>query len=177
MTRPFAAALLAGLAALASCGGGEPEPAPAPPPSEPSAAEPDSPTTADAADAADGTDAPKGPARVTVDHVLVGVKSPRFRQGRHDAAKAKALAYDLLDSLRRGADWDVVKREFSEDPPPGGPYALANHGVSLRRGEKGRGEMVKGFGDVAFSLEVGEIGIVDHGPDSPFGYHVVKRTK
>jgi hypothetical protein len=119
---------------------------------------------------------PTGPPRVTVDHILVGVKSARF-PGRWSAEKAKGVAHDLLDRLRKGGDWDAAKRDFSDDPPPGGPYSLANHGVRPQGDETARGGMVKGFGDVAFSLDVGEIGITDHGPDSPFGYHVIRRTK
>ena len=41
-----------------------------------------------------------------------------------------------------------------------------------------RGRMVKSFGDVAFSLEVGEVGLAEHdATTSPFGWHVIKRLE
>ncbi len=41
-----------------------------------------------------------------------------------------------------------------------------------------RGRMAKGFGDVGFSLQVGEIGLAEyHLKDSPFGWHIIKRIK
>lgn len=40
------------------------------------------------------------------------------------------------------------------------------------------GGLVPGFGDMAFSLAVGEIGIVDFDPaKSPFGWHIIKRIQ
>ncbi|MDP7062103.1 MAG: peptidylprolyl isomerase [Planctomycetota bacterium] len=39
-----------------------------------------------------------------------------------------------------------------------------------------RAQMVSGFGDTAFSLEVGEVGICNHDPAaSRFGWHIIKR--
>jgi hypothetical protein len=124
-------------------------------------------------------DAGKEPSWVTVDHILIAAKGDRIPNPRHaDPEEAKALAYRLLDELEKGADWDALKRKYSEDPPPGGPYALANHGVSPRKGEFERRSMAKCFGDVAFSLEIGEIGIADYDPKTcPFGWHIIKRIR
>jgi len=134
----------------------------------------------------------KEPDFVEVDHILIGVKGPRMPKGLAPE-EAKTLAYDLLDQLRDGADWAALKKEHSLDKqpgkPPGGPYAMVNHGVPLDAGGPGaykRGQMVAAFGDVGFKLEVGEIGIADYHPKppapgkrppSPFGYHIIKRTK
>ncbi len=39
-----------------------------------------------------------------------------------------------------------------------------------------RGQMVPGFGNIGFNLEVGEIGISNFSKiDSPFGWHIIKR--
>jgi hypothetical protein len=55
---------------------------------------------------------------------------------------------------------------------------MANKGVKPRSGnEYPRDGMVAAFGNVGFVLEVGEIGIADYSPDSPFGFHIIKRTK
>lgn len=119
------------------------------------------------------------PDRITIDHILIGVKGPRFPQGRRAEAAARSAAYELLEKLKAGGDWDAAKRTNSEDPPPGGPYALANRGVRPSGpGEYGRDTMVPGFGDVGFALAVGAIGIADFDAvKSPFGYHIIKRVK
>ena len=117
--------------------------------------------------------------RITVDHILIGVRSPSFGEGRHTMAEAKKLAYELLAKLKTGGDWAALKREHSDDPPPGGPYAMANRGVKpAGRGEYPRDGMVPAFGDVGFALKVGEIGIADHdAAKSPFGFHLIQRVK
>ena len=117
--------------------------------------------------------------RISVDHILIGVRSPSFSQGKRTAAEAKALAYDLFVKLQAGGDWAAAKREHSEDPPPGGPYAMANRGVKPSSGnEYPRDGMVPAFGDVGFTLKVGEIGIADFdAAKSPFGFHLIKRVK
>jgi parvulin-like peptidyl-prolyl isomerase len=117
------------------------------------------------------------PERIEVDHILIGVTSPKFA-GKRAAADAKKVAYDLLAKLKAGGDWAKTKREYSEDPPPGGPYALSNRGVKPGKGEYAREMMVPAFGNVGFVLTVGEIGVADHDArTSPFGYHLIKRTK
>ena len=125
------------------------------------------------------------PERIAVDHILIGVQSRDFPNGKYSADEARKVAYGLLDQLKAGADWDALRRQHSEDrpgpgQPPGGPYAMTNNGVVPRRGEYPRGRMVAAFGDVGFGLEVGEIGIADYDPrpkQSPFGYHIIKRVK
>jgi hypothetical protein len=120
----------------------------------------------------------RGPDRIVVDHILIGVKSPSFPDGKRNAADAKTLAYALLAKLQAGADWATAKREHSEDPPPGGPYAMANRGVRpAGRGEYPRDGMVPAFGDVGFALAVGAIGLADHDArTSPFGFHLIRRV-
>ena len=51
---------------------------------------------------------------------------------------------------------------------------VANHAESIFL----RTEMARAFGDVGFSLEVGELGVADFDPStSPFGYHIIKRVE
>jgi hypothetical protein len=41
-----------------------------------------------------------------------------------------------------------------------------------------RDDMVPGFGEVGFSLAVGEVGLLEYDPvKSPFGYHIIKRVQ
>jgi len=118
------------------------------------------------------------PDHISVDHILIGVKSPSFPDGKRDAAAARAFAYELLGKIQAGADWAASKRLHSEDPPPGGPYGLANRGVKpTGRGEYPRDQMVPAFGDVGFGLEIGAVGMADFDArKSPFGFHLIKRV-
>ena len=118
---------------------------------------------------------------ITIDHILIGVKGDNGLKSTRTVAEARTFAYDLLTKLRAGADWGTAKRANSEDPPPGGPYSLAdsNRGVKpSSSGEYARNSMVPAFGDVGFTLAVGEIGIADYdATTSPFGFHIIKRVK
>ena len=120
----------------------------------------------------------KEPDHILVDHILIGVRHPKLAGVTRTPEEARKHAYDLLERLKGGADWDALKREHSADPPPGGPYGLANHGVSPGPDEHPRSGMVRAFGDVGFELEVGEMGIADHDATvSPYGFHIIKRVK
>ena len=81
--------------------------------------------------------------------------------------------------MKAGGDWAAAKSENSEDPAPGGPYSLANHGVATSTpNESKRSDMVAAFGDVGFGLAVGEMGMADYDArKSPFGFHIIKRVK
>lgn len=115
---------------------------------------------------------------VLVDHILIGVRGPGLPSAKRTDAEAKVFAQQLLEKLRGGADWAAAKSEHSEDPPPGGPYGMSNRGVRPDRGEYPRDQMAPAFGDVSFSLSVGEIGLASFDPrTSPFGYHIIRRVK
>ena len=114
-----------------------------------------------------------------VDHILIGVRG-RLPNETRTPAEAAELAKKLMDQLKSGdGDWASLKRRYSADPPPGGPYKLANNGVTpAGPNEFPRGGMVPAFGDVGFKLEVGEIGLAEYdATKSPYGYHIIKRTK
>jgi hypothetical protein len=119
---------------------------------------------------------------IVIDHILIGVRTNAFPQGKRDASEAKSFAYGLVEKLKAGGDWDALKKEHSEDGSPGhpgGPYAMADRGVAkIQAGEFGRDEMVPAFGDVGFHLAIGEIGVADYHPQrSQFGFHIIKRVK
>ena len=119
------------------------------------------------------------PDHITVDHILIGVKTAKLPDATRDVAQARQLAYKLLDQIEHGGDWAALKKLYSDDPPPGGPYRMANNGSEPRdEGEHARGKMVKGFGDVSFSLKVGEIKMADYDvKTSPYGFHIIKRVR
>lgn len=147
---------------LAACGGKDEAP---PPPPAPSPA--------------------KGePPRVVVDRILIcfegnsqGLESYRPRE------EARKLAYSLLERIRGGADFELLKQEYSDDPAKttGLPYIVCNYGVRhvLRRDripEIPRGVM---FGQLPFSLAPGDVGILDYEPPkiAPAGWDIVKRIR
>lgn len=117
------------------------------------------------------------PAAVTVKHVLVSFEGAQRSQQSRSKEEALQLAYRVLNEAREGGDFDALMKAHSDDPGPG-EYPMVNTGVEPRPGEAPRTGMVKAFGDVAFTLRVGQVGFADHDEtDSPFGFHVIKRVK
>jgi parvulin-like peptidyl-prolyl isomerase len=57
---------------------------------------------------------------------------------------------------------------------------MANAGVEpdSAKEEYSRTRMVKGFGDMSFSLAVGEVGLAPYDPaSSKYGWHIIKRLE
>ena len=78
-------------------------------------------------------------------------------------AKTKAEADSIVLELRRGADFAVAARRFSQDP------GSKEQGGSLNWFR--RGVMVPEFEKVAFSLRPG---MISDPVESPFGYHIIQ---
>ena len=117
---------------------------------------------------------------VTVQHILIGFQgtlpNKNVTRTRDEAAK---LADELLGKAKAGADFDALVKEYTDDSHPG-IYKIANLGLQANpaAGVYPRGGMVKAFGDVGFSLEVGEIGVAVYEPDaSKYGWHIIKRVE
>ena len=155
----FAAAILA-MAALGCGGGAEPAPEPKPEPKPEVKVKRGGPE----------------PEHVLVAHVLIafqgtGTKATRTREA------AEKLAGDVLAKARKGDDFNKLMRDYSDDLGDG-VYGMANHRVNPVGEEIERRNMVSGFGDAAFQLEVGEIGIAAYDPaKSKYGWHIIKRLK
>lgn len=121
---------------------------------------------------------------IQVQHILIGFKDAVGFQGNPPAKaatrtqeEAKKLADDLLVKAKAGEDFDKLVTDNTDDQPPG-IYGMANDGVTPAQGEAPRTGMVQAFGDVGFSLKVGEISMAEYDPKvSPFGYHIIKRIK
>ncbi len=125
--------------------------------------------------AAPGPDAPAAaahaePTEIGAQHLLVMHKdSQRVPPGiTRTKDEARARAADALAKLKGGKPFDDAVREYSDEPgakdrnPPGSLGTFA------------KGAMVPAFSDAAFKLAVGaQSGVVE----TPFGFHVIKRTK
>ena len=118
------------------------------------------------------------PDHVQVQHILIGFQgSVPGTPIRRSKDEAKKLAYDLLAKAQAGENFDGLVKEHTDDSPPG-IYGMSNRGVATGPREYARDGMVGAFGDVGFTLGVGEYGVADHDPKtSPYGYHVIKRVK
>jgi hypothetical protein len=121
------------------------------------------------------------PARVEPDHVrtqhiLIGFgSSVPGRPLDRTAAEAEALVQTLGAAIEDGADFGELVQDYSDDSFPG-IYALSNTGITPQDGEYPRNNFVAAYGDVAFSLDPGEVGVATYHPvRSPYGWHIIKR--
>ncbi len=110
----------------------------------------------------------KMPTRVGARHMLVmharSLQKPENVKRTREEAKARAE--QCLAALRSGAAWESVVGECSDEP-----------GAAERAGDLGvfeRGAMVKAFSDAAFQLEVNAISDL---VETPYGFHIIQRTK
>jgi peroxiredoxin len=122
----------------------------------------------------------QGPDHVRVQHLLIAfegsVPGKNIERSKEDAAK---LAAEVFERAKGGEDVSGLVKKHTSDVVPG-IYSLANFNVEIDDDieESERGNMVQSFGDVAFSLEVGEIGMTEyHSIKSRFGWHIIKRLE
>jgi hypothetical protein len=131
--------------------------APASPPPAPSSAEP----------AASTPPAP-APDAIIAQHILVAYKgAKRTPKGvSRSKAEAKARAAEALAKVRAGTSFEDAVKEYSDDA-----------GSADRLGSVGkfrRDQMDPAFSAAAFALAVGQVSDV---VETPFGFHVIKRTQ
>lgn len=115
---------------------------------------------------------------IAVQHLLIGFAgSIPGRPVTRTLSEADSLAGSLHIRVRAGEDFDSLVQVYTDDSYPG-IYRLANTGVTPAEGEYPRSGMIQGFGDGAFSLEVGGTTLVPYDPrSSPYGFHIIKRLQ
>ena len=112
--------------------------------------------------------APEAQATVSASHILVAYAGalradPSIKRTKEEAQKRAA---SLVARAKKGEDFAKLADSASDDPS-----AKMNHGAL---GSFTKERMVKPFSDAAFALKPGEIA----GPvETPFGFHVIKRTE
>ncbi|HUO05669.1 MAG TPA: SurA N-terminal domain-containing protein [Candidatus Binataceae bacterium] len=99
------------------------------------------------------------PEEARAHHILIAVPA-----GASDAdkAKAKAKAQDVLKQAQSGGDFAALASKYSDDP------GSRHQGGDL--GTFGRGQMVKPFENMVFSMKPGQISFVE----TQFGFHVIR---
>jgi len=106
------------------------------------------------------------PKEIAASHILISYKGAERSEATRTKEEARALAEEVLAKARaEGADFAALAREYSDGP-------TAEKGGDL--GTFGRGKMAQAFEEAAFKLKVGEISDV---VETPFGFHIIKRTK
>lgn len=111
---------------------------------------------------------PEQPEDIGASHILIMYRgslraAPTITRTQ---AEARARAEEVLRRVRAGEDFSRLAAEYSDEP------GAAERGGSLGRFR--RGVMHPAFESAAFSLQVGQTsGIVE----TPFGYHIIKRTQ
>lgn len=104
-----------------------------------------------------------GARHILIMHAQSKSKPPSVTRTRDEA---RTRAEQVLVKATSGTPFEELVSEYSDEP-----------GAAERKGDLGvfdRAQMVKPFADAAFSLQVGQVsGIVE----TPFGFHVIKRTE
>jgi hypothetical protein len=118
---------------------------------------------------------------VTFQHLLVGVAGGVPGVTR-TAAEAELLAAGLLARAVAGEDFDLLVKNETDDRHPG-IYTLTT-GTPEPGRSVARSAMMRGVGDAAWRLAVGELGVAPydggqpgHEPVSPLGWHLVLRAR
>jgi len=123
---------------------------------------------------------PTEPDRVAVQHILIAFKGsiPKATVTR-TREEAEKLAQEVFERAKKGEDFDALVKQYTDDEYPG-IYRMSNIGITPdpSKQEYSRAGMVKGFGDVGFSLPVGGIGMAEYDPQkSKYGWHIIKRIE
>ncbi len=98
------------------------------------------------------------PEKLTISHIFINPQNNERLQ-----KKAFKFAKSLLDSLKKGADFEELARKYSDDP------GSASDGGNL--GWAKRGLFYPEFEAAAFSLKKGELSDI---VKTPVGYHIIQ---
>ena len=102
--------------------------------------------------------------QVRASHILLMYQGSERSTATRSREQAQTLIGQIEGDLAAGRDFAELAREHSDCPS-------GRKGGDL--GTFGRGQMVSAFEQAAFGMQVGGLsGVVE----TPFGYHLIKRT-
>ncbi len=99
------------------------------------------------------------PGQIKASHILIKVDSQADESKKTEARKK---IEEIQDKIKKGSDFAVLAKEFSQCPSGAGGGDL---------GFFGRGQMAKPFEAAAFALAPGEVSNI---VETSFGYHIIK---
>lgn len=102
--------------------------------------------------------------QINASHILLMYAGSERSSATRSKDEAQSQIADIAQQLQDGGDFAALARQHSD-------CGSAQAGGDL--GGFGRGQMVKGFEDAAFSLGVGDTSAV---VETPFGFHIIHRT-
>jgi hypothetical protein len=121
------------------------------------------------------------PERITVQHILIAFRGSLPGDGKvtRSMGDAEKIALEIFERAKAGEDFAAMVKAYTNDSYPG-IYKMTNTGVMADKSKREfpRAGMVKAFGDVGFSLEVGGVGLAVYDPaTSKYGWHIIKRLE
>ena len=118
--------------------------------------------------AANAREEARSPDAIIAQHVLVVYKGAKRapKDVTRTKGQARARAQDALDKIRSGAPFEEVVKAFSDD--------TGSVGRMGSLGKFHKGDMDPTFGAAAFALGVGQVSDI---VETPFGFHIIKRTQ
>lgn len=135
----------------------------------PAAAEPTLEPKADAPPAASAKPAPPAEEQIGTSHILVMYKGSQRAPATVTRSKdeARKLAADVLAKVKKGQDFAALAKQYTDEA------VGKDRGGALPKISKSSG-FAQAFKDAAFKLKVGEVSDL---VETPFGFHVIKRTE
>jgi hypothetical protein len=118
------------------------------------------------------------PERVEVQRLVLpfGQTFP-YRTLKRTRAEADSLARALLESARRGADFDTLVKRYSYDRFPA-IYRVAGRGIRPGPGERPWSGLPPAVADSAFSISPGNIQLIPWDPKvCRYGFEIIRRLK
>jgi parvulin-like peptidyl-prolyl isomerase len=102
--------------------------------------------------------------QISASHILLMYAGSTRSSATRSKEEAQAQIAEIRQQLGEGTEFGALARAHSD-------CGSRQAGGDL--GSFGRGQMVKSFEDAAFALEVGETSDI---VETPFGYHIIRRT-
>jgi parvulin-like peptidyl-prolyl isomerase len=102
--------------------------------------------------------------QISASHILLMYAGSERSSATRSKDEAQSQIVGIAQQLQDGGDFAALARQNSD-------CGSAQAGGDL--GGFGRGQMVKSFEDAAFALGVGDTSAV---VETPFGFHIIRRT-